>query len=632
MNRFRPSRYLLSLLLIAILVSTISSPLAPVRNAAALDRSSVATTKILLANSAMATQNRLSANNAQLLATYADFSLWQVPTAQLETLAIADAHAIQARPDFDLIYLRNTTINTQLGQAAVPSHLRQTRSSAGQYWLVQLIGPAKDAWLEQLTALGLELSVAMPQNGFLVWGDGASLAMLDRLVEADSFVQWAGPYHQAYRIAPALQAQLNGVSTGLLNVTLQLHTGSGSNELIRSILAQAKTVYLAPSEVLSFTNLSVQLPAAVVANLLNHPALYNLEPWSTPELLDEVQNQLVAGNITVDSDSQAHEPSGPGYLAWLASKGFSSNPADYPIVNVVDSGLDQGSPTTGLSADFYQLGNTANPSRIVAMNNCTRNPDNSDVDGHGTLSAGIIAGYNAQTGAPYVDAAGYSLGLGVSPFGRLAITQVIRAGGPFELNNCGTNYQGLVGAGFATGATITNNSWGMDSDEGLYDAAAQAYDALTRDASSTTAGNQEMLHVFAVGNSHSEQSIDSPASAKNVLAVGATESVRDDGVADICGYEVANNAADIAAFSAAGPTADQRINPICLRQGFTFKPKPRKTRAMMAVHFVPSSLCFIPLVKQVIPGRAVRALLLQQWRALHHWPANIMGGCSTQVA
>ncbi|MCA0350836.1 MAG: S8 family serine peptidase [Chloroflexi bacterium] len=567
MNRFRLSRLLLSGLLFATLISTNRSPLTPVINAAAPDQSNAATTKILLANTASATQSRLLANQAQLLQTYEHFSLWQVPTTQLERLSIADAQAIQTRPDFDLIYLRNTTINTQQGQAAVPSALRQTRSNAGQYWLVQFVGPTKTAWLEQLTALGLEISVAMPQNGFLVWGDGASLALLDRLVEADSFVQWAGPYHPAYRIAPALQAQLTAVNSNGLDVTLQLHSGSGSNELIKAILAQATSVYLEPSKVLNFINLSVQLPTSVVAELVQHPALYNLEPWSAPELLDEVQNQLVAGNITVDVNSQAHEPSGPGYLAWLASKGFSTDPADYPIVNLVDSGLDQGSPTTGLSPDFYQLGSTANPSRIVAMNNCTRNPDTSDVDGHGTLNAGIIAGYNAQTGAPYVDAAGYSLGLGVAPYGRLAITQVIRDGGPFELNNCGKNYQGLVGAGFATGATITNNSWGMDSDEGLYDSAAQAYDALTRDASSTTAGNQEMLHVFAVGNSHSEQSVDSPASAKNVLAVGATESVRDHGIADICGYDVADNAADIAAFSAAGPTADQRIKPDLLAPG-----------------------------------------------------------------
>ena len=108
---------------------------------------------------------------------------------------------------------------------------------------------------------------------------------------------------------------------------------------------------------------------------------------------------------------------------------------------------------------------------------------------------------------------------------------------------------------------LTSNSWGADS-AGAYNSESQAYDQLTRDASSTTAGNQEMLHVFAAGNAGSGAgTVGTPATAKNVLSVGATENVRDQGVLDGCNLSAANNADDMATFSSRGPTDDGRYKP-----------------------------------------------------------------------
>jgi hypothetical protein len=114
---------------------------------------------------------------------------------------------------------------------------------------------------------------------------------------------------------------------------------------------------------------------------------------------------------------------------------------------------------------------------------------------------------------------------------------------------------------YNAGANITSNSWGSNV-AGLYDAEAQAYDALTRDASSTPPGNQEMLHVFSAGNAglSGPQTVGSPA-PKNVLTVGATEGVRDVGIPDGCGSTGSATADDIANFSSRGPTSDGRNKP-----------------------------------------------------------------------
>jgi subtilisin-like proprotein convertase family protein len=78
-----------------------------------------------------------------------------------------------------------------------------------------------------------------------------------------------------------------------------------------------------------------------------------------------------------------------------------------------------------------------------------------------------------------------------------------------------------------------------------------------------------MLHIFAAGNAGlgGSQTIESPGTAKNVLTVGATENVRDDGIADGCGWTNSNNADDIATFSSRGPTTDQRTKPDIMAPG-----------------------------------------------------------------
>ncbi len=48
-------------------------------------------------------------------------------------------------------------------------------------------------------------------------------------------------------------------------------------------------------------------------------------------------------------------------------------------------------------------------------------------NGHGSLNAGIIVGYDQRNGAPYQDSDGQHLGLGLNPFGRVGSTGDLRA-------------------------------------------------------------------------------------------------------------------------------------------------------------------------------------------------------------
>ena len=92
---------------------------------------------------------------------------------------------------------------------------------------------------------------------------------------------------------------------------------------------------------------------------------------------------------------------------------------------------------------------------------------------------------------------------------------------------------------YGQGSRISSNSWGFQTSTGGpvadYDANSQAYDSIVRDAQSGTAGLQQLTVVFAAGNDGSgSNTVSSPATAKNIICVGASENVRQTGT-DGCG-------------------------------------------------------------------------------------------------
>ena len=121
---------------------------------------------------------------------------------------------------------------------------------------------------------------------------------------------------------------------------------------------------------------------------------------------------------------------------------------------------------------------------------------------------------------------------------------------------------------YANGARISSNSWGGSSS--YYTSDSQTYDRLVRDAQSGVSDNQEMTIVFAAGNDGSTSgSVTEPATAKNVITVGASENVNPFGGADGSGItdSQANSAMDIVSFSSRGPTHDGRIKPDIMAPG-----------------------------------------------------------------
>jgi subtilisin-like proprotein convertase family protein/subtilisin family serine protease len=179
------------------------------------------------------------------------------------------------------------------------------------------------------------------------------------------------------------------------------------------------------------------------------------------------------------------------------------------LVNVNDTGIDAAHPDFG--------------SRIIGASAISL----VDSNGHGTHVAGIIAGNGAQS-LTVSNVHGSVMPPVAGQFRGQAPAAAI-----FANTIDGASDSALQIAAAQTNAFISNNSWTYSTPD--YDLAAASYDAAVRDALPRTTGSQPLLFVFPAGNAgalsvpddtNADGSIPSPATAKNVITVGAIESSR----------------------------------------------------------------------------------------------------------
>ena len=482
----------------------------------------------------------LARSNARVVARYGDFAVVEAAGDDDQRLRGAGA---TRRDDMREVLLAGG----QLDPAARPSLAGKEAPDRGEALvLVQFVGPIKAEWLAKLRGTGATVLGYAAQNSYIVHASGGALDRVTELVGA----------YPAVRAATALRPS-DKVERGAASGRVAVQTVAGAPGAdARSQADAAGDQIAADLAVAQVQTQFLNLSAAEVSALAADPAVVAIEPAGVPELHDERSAQIVAGNMT------GNAPSGPGYDAWLATNGFGA-PFGFAI-DVTDSGLDRGS-TTAVHPDL--LG------RVSYANDYTADPDATDCGGHGTNVASIAAGVNGAAGQ---DAAGYRHGLGVAPYAQVGASKIFRCTGAAA----SVNYATLTEAAYTGGARISNNSWGI-SNFGGYHAASQVYDGLVRDASAGTPGNQEMVEVFSSGNDGDGKgnpldpkgdegygSITAPGTAKNVITVGAAESVRDSGT-DGCGVtnSGANSASDIINFSGRGPTQDGRMKPDLVAPG-----------------------------------------------------------------
>ena len=388
---------------------------------------------------------------------------------------------------------------------SIPDHLR-AHGDPGAY-VVQSRAPLDDAFRARLLAAGASIVAYIPNQAYLV---RASAAIAQQL-RADPQTQAVLPYEPYFKLKPPLLALAveqqplpdNATLNALLFPDARAAALDELNNLGMEVLGEEPSPF---GPVLKVRPRSPGIPSDQSSPVTLDGRLAALAGLASVQELElsharVLANDLSRARIAVAADSVTPD----NYLGLTGSN---------VLVNVNDSGVDATHPDL--------------QGRVL----CDLPISGVDTNGHGTHVAGIIAGSGFESltvtnaSGSIMPAVGFQF-RGQAPAAQLFAIAANPAPGPVS-----DTY--LQETSARTNAFISNNSWHYANDN-AYDLAAARYDAAVRDALPGVPGSQPLLFVFGAGNAGNgandgtggdPDSVQSPATAKNVITVGAIEQPR----------------------------------------------------------------------------------------------------------
>ena len=327
-----------------------------------------------------------------------------------------------------------------------------------QLHLVQFPGPIKPEWMTQLEATGAQIVTPIPSNAYLIYGDNRALNAVASLANS-GVLQWQAAYLPQYKLQPGAEPPES--ATQLKSLALKPPVGPDDLyqvQLVRDPVINALTETflrdIAGSrpprsryEILSYVNLVVQIPAALLAEAAKRPDVVSIARYVEPTLLDERQNMIMAGNLT------GNVPNAGNYLTTLANWGFTQSQFNTSgfVVDVTDDGADRnpGAADPGIipqdanSAPFnprhfvlYESGSKTAATRFSFKSRWGTGVTTDaglGVGGHGQLNMSIVGGFVPDSFDPtnarvHRDTQGFRYGLGVAPFVRMGNSVIFDPG------------------------------------------------------------------------------------------------------------------------------------------------------------------------------------------------------------
>ena len=368
----------------------------------------------------------------------------------------------------------------------IPAHLR-AEGDPGSY-VVQSRGPLTDAFREALRRAGAEIVSYVPNNAYLVRASTAAIAQLGALPGTQAVLPWE-PY---FKLEPRLLALAVEGKFLPENSRLNLLLFPGEQVAVKTLLEQMGAVINGEER----SPFGPQLIASVPVGSL--PAIARLAGVHVIEYRAERKpaSDLARARVKVAANTVTN-----GNYRGLTGAGV--------LVNVNDTGIDKSHPA-------FATDRVTSPDLSLLV----------DVNGHGTHVAGIIAGNGANgpvgTNTPRGSVTNAS-------YRGMAHEATLMALGIDPVLNVFQSDSYLQQTAARSNAFISNNSWTYPGQES-YSLAAANWDAAARDALPGDTGPQPLTLVFAAGNVDPAFGfggrISAPATAKNVITVGAIENYR----------------------------------------------------------------------------------------------------------
>ena len=428
------------------------------------------------------------------------------------------------------IHVRGTTFDFTEGEIQIPPELRVDDYAAGEtgQYIVHMLGPIASVWRDTLEDMGVEIMHYMSNHAYRVLMTPEIAGQVEQL----GFVDWVGFYHPYYKIQP-------GLESGRVQITTvpgaEFEVVNGMN--VHSVERLVQGSYMISGEVFS---------PEILYEIARSPSVDHIAAQPSYRLHGETVTQLVGGGRFFFDDEDgnpetAYRKHGE-YGSYINQLGHTGNGV---ITAIVDSGIGDGSLGDGGHADFT--------GRIVGR--YSFDGSYNDGYGHGTQCAGLVGAdtYHGTGRTFYND---YYYGQGGAPETEFFSIRIFdnRGGyiGPEDLSEF------LRIAKQEGNAYVHSNSWGTEREEGMYDTTSSMYDRGARDSDPGSSGNQPMVITVSAGNGGSrDTTLASPATGKNVIAVGGTDS-----------YST-SNFENVMSMSSRGWTQDNRVKPDVVAPGNT---------------------------------------------------------------
>jgi subtilase family serine protease len=375
-------------------------------------------------------------------------------------------------------------------------------------WIVQFNGPIHESDKQRLTDLGCRIGDYLPDFAFLVTMDANTKKQVEKL----PFINGVVRHKPAYKIHKKLKDASGSVKVEKgKKVKLNIRVDDAHNRsLVLSEIHKKKGKVLD----VSGDMVRVEVDQAHISQLSQIEELLWVEEAVPLKLLNDTTKWTIQTYVPNDTKFWDKGIHGEGQ-----------------IVGIGDTGLDYDMPW------FYDP--TGAPIGPTHRKVAGYTPFADDYDGnfgHGTHVAGIVAGDRSP-----VD--GLSTANGMAPKARVFMQDIT----PGETNAVypPSDLGEMFITTYQAGARLHTNSWG---------GGGNGYESLGWSADRFMWEHKDFLAFFANGNSGSgEGTVGFPASAKNLVSVGATEN--------------GTNAENVAYFSSNGPTADGRIKPTVTAPG-----------------------------------------------------------------
>ena len=436
--------------------------------------------------------------------------------------------------------------------------------SGRSHHLLRLVGPIHKDWLAKLESYGVQFYGQVIKDEHLISIDNSKISNVKRL----KFVESLSPYFPELKINQSLLtkksqtklSQINGLKKVVLHTGKTLQTDETNKakeikvyrnknvnkdknrvaiELVLFDVKDRKKVAKAVKDLGG--DLIKQLDSCLVINteeslLVKLAAIPEVKEINPHEVIG-LHNNVASGIMNVDDIRNDFNLDGTGQ-----------------IVAVADTGLDTGINDANILADFR--------GRVVNIHALGRPGNASDTDGHGTHVAGSVLGNGTNSNGNIQ---------GMAPGAQLLFQSILDANG--GLGGLPPNLgEGLFDLARNEGAFIHSNSWGAANNG--------AYTARSAQTDTFAFNNRDFLILFSAGND-APNKVGSPGSAKNVLTIGASESVRTLPASVsfpaspafptspvINGWNTeADNQNHIADFSSLGPAQNNRIKPDVVAPG-----------------------------------------------------------------